>query len=54
MKNNLISLAAVPAFEILGANYNSLQFANYLDLCNICDIITITPNLSIAHWILVR
>lgn len=48
MKNNLCSLAAVSAFETLEAKYNFLQFANYLDLYNICDIINITPNLSIA------
>lgn len=54
MKNNMCSLASVSAFEILGANYIFLPFANYFNFYNICDIINITPNLSIAHWILVR
>lgn len=54
MKNNLCSLAAASAFEISGAIYNFHQFANYLNLYNICYIINSTPNLSIEHWILVR
>lgn len=54
MKNNMCSLASVSAFEILGTSYNFLTFANYLEFYNICDIINITPDLGVAHWILVR
>lgn len=54
MKNHLCSFTTVSAFEISGANYNFLQFTNYLNLYNICDTINSTPNLSIEHWILVR